>query len=68
MLATGEGPNTAPVSAAGKIFVAVMAFVPVETVIGALLFIFGPFLSPVAREGVEMVEQEVEEGEMGKDS
>jgi H+/gluconate symporter-like permease len=60
MLATGEGPNTAPVTAAGKIFVGVMAFVSVGTVVGALLFIFGPLFSQLAKEGVEIVE-EVEE-------
>ena len=60
MLATGEGPNTAPVTAAGKIFIGVMAFVSVGTVIGALLFIFGPLFSQLAKEGIEMVE-EVEE-------
>lgn len=60
MLATGEGPNTAPVTAAGKIFVGVMAFVSVGTVVGALLFIFGPLFSQFAKEGLEIVE-EVEE-------
>ena len=60
MLATGEGPNTAPVTSAGKIFVGVMAFVSVGTVISALLFIFGPLFSQIAREGVELVEEEVE--------
>ncbi|HUI86059.1 MAG TPA: hypothetical protein VLY21_02755 [Nitrososphaerales archaeon] len=57
MLATGEGPNTAPVTAAGKVFVGVMAFVSVGAVIGSLLFIFGPFFSQVAREGVEIIEE-----------
>jgi len=60
MLATGEGPNTAPVTAAGKVFVGVMAFVSVGTVLGALLFIFGPLFSQLAKEGLEIVE-EVEE-------
>ncbi len=60
MLATGEGPNTAPVTTAGKIFTGVMAFVSVGTVIGALLFIFGPLLGGVAKESAEIVEDEIE--------
>ena len=57
MLATGEGPNVAPVTALGKVFVGVMAFISVGTVIGALLFIFGPLFSQLAHEGVELVEE-----------
>jgi len=59
MLVTGEGPNTAPVTAAGKIFVGIMAFISVGTVISALLFIFGPLFSQLAREGFDFVEEEV---------
>ena len=57
MLATGEGPNTAPVTAAGKVFVGVKAFVSVGTVVGSLIFIFGPLFTRIAREGIEIVEE-----------
>ncbi len=69
-IATGQGPppNLAPASDFGKVFASVLAFVSVGTVITALLFIFGPFLGRVFREGEEKLEElgrEVEELEKG---
>jgi hypothetical protein len=60
MLATGEGPNFTPASAGGKVFVGLMAFVSVGTVITSLLFLFGPFLGSVFRSGLERIEEEAE--------
>jgi predicted membrane protein len=57
MLATGEGPNTAPTAALGNVFVGLMAFIFIGTVVTALLFIFGPFFAVVAKEGLEKVEE-----------
>lgn len=59
MIATGQGPppNLAPSSAVGKVFTSVLAFVSVGTVVAALVFLFGPFLSRVIKAGVEKVEE-----------
>lgn len=64
-IATGQGPpsNLQPVSALGKIFSSLLAFVSVGTVITALLFLFGPFLGRVLKAGEERlgeVEKEFE--------
>lgn len=59
MLATAQGPPTAPASDLGKIFASIMAFISVGTVVAALGFIFGPFFGTLWRMGVERVEEEV---------
>ena len=64
-IATGQGPpgDLQPVSALGKVFSSVLAFVSVGTVITALLFLFGPFLGRLLKAGEERlgeVEKEVE--------
>jgi hypothetical protein len=43
MLATTQGPLNEPATAAGKLFVSVMAFVSVGSVLAALASLFGPF-------------------------
>jgi hypothetical protein len=63
MLATGEGPSYAPATAAGKVFVAVMAFVSIGTVVTALVFVFGPFFGALFRSGIERVEKEAKKVE-----
>jgi voltage-gated potassium channel len=70
-IATGQGPpgNLQPDSPLGKVFSSVLAFVSVGTVITALLFIFGPFLGRVLREGEERLEElgrDVKELEKGQ--
>lgn len=65
-LATGQGPpgTLAINDDAGKIFSSILAFVSVGTVITALLFLFGPFLGRLLREGegrLEKIEKEIEE-------
>jgi voltage-gated potassium channel len=69
-IATGQGPpsNLQPDSPLGKVFSSVLAFISVGTVITALLFLFGPFLGRVLREGEEKLEEigkEVKELEKG---
>ncbi len=58
MLATAEGPATTPVTAVGKIFASVIAFVSVGAVIFALAYIFGPFIAKVAGLGEKKLEKE----------
>jgi hypothetical protein len=58
MVATGQGPSSPPATAAGKIFVSVMAFVSTGTVITSLVFVFGPFFGALLRESIEKVEEE----------
>ena len=69
-IATGQGPpaNLPVDDALGKVVSSLLAFVSVGTVITALLFIFGPFLGAVVREGEEKLEElgrEVEKKERG---
>jgi ABC-type phosphate transport system permease subunit len=58
-IATGQGPppNISPDSDLGKVVASLLAFVSVGTVITALLFLFGPFLGTVLREGEERMEE-----------
>lgn len=63
-LATGQGPpgNLVVNDTPGKIFSSILAFVSVGTVITALLFLFGPFLGRLLREGegrLEKIEKEL---------
>lgn len=58
MLATSQGPATAPVTATGKIFASIMAFVSVGSVVAALGFLFGPFFGRLWRVGIEHLEEE----------
>ncbi len=51
MLATAEGPNIMPQTFIGKIFVSIMAFVSVGSVIFALAYIFGPTMNKFIRIG-----------------
>ena len=60
MLATAQGPAEVPVTAAGKIFAALMAFLSVGAVVAALGFIFGPLFGAVWHIGVEKIEEEEE--------
>jgi hypothetical protein len=47
MLATTQGPLRVPTTPAGKVFVAIMAFVSVGSVVAALASLFGPFWAKV---------------------
>ncbi len=58
MLATGQGPPFPLTTAAGKLFASLMAFVSVGSVITGLVFILGPLLGRLWREGIEWAEEE----------
>ena len=60
MIATAQGPATAPVTAWGKMFTALIAFVSVGAGLASLGFVFGPFLGTLLHVGVEKVEEELE--------
>ncbi len=60
MVATAQGPPSAPTTFWSKIFAAVMAFVSIGTLITAIGTIFGPFLGYVAHKGVHFAEKELE--------
>jgi len=57
MIATAQGPSQAPVTPAGKIFTALMAFISVGTVVAAIGFLFGPFLGQLWRIGHDRWEE-----------
>lgn len=65
MLATAEGPAVTPVTALGKIFASVIAFVSVGSVIFALGFLFGPFFGKLLR--MEERKLKRDEKEISKD-
>jgi hypothetical protein len=58
MLATGQGPPFALTTAAGKLFASVMAFVSIGSVITGVVFILGPLLGRLWREGIDWAEEE----------
>jgi H+/gluconate symporter-like permease len=66
MTATAEGPPTAPPNAASQIFIAIMAFVSIGTLLTAVGTIFGPFLGYLFHKGVHYAEREIEEREERK--
>jgi hypothetical protein len=59
MIATGQGPIYTPVTSAGMVFVSVMAFVSVGTVVAALGFLFGPFFGQLWHIGRRKLEEEI---------
>ena len=59
MIATAQGTATVPVTPAGKLFTALIAFVSVGSVVAALGFLFGPFFGKLWRVGVDRMEDEV---------
>ena len=61
MIATAQGPISTPVTAAGKLFTAVMAFVSVGSVVATLGFLFGPFLGALWKVGHDRFEEELQE-------
>lgn len=48
MLATTEGLPRPPATAAGKVFVSIMAFVSVASVVATLVSLFGPLWAEIA--------------------
>lgn len=62
MIATAQGPSVAPVTVAGKLFAALMAYVSVGSVVAALGFFFGPFFGQLWHLGVKWLEDEAHGG------
>lgn len=62
MIATGQGPvgSLVPVTAQGKLFTAVIAFISVGSVVAAFGFLFGPFFGRLWRIGVIKLEEEIQ--------
>ena len=60
MVATAQGPPNAPPNFWAKIFVAIMAFVSIGTLITSIGVIFGPFLGYLFHKGVTYAEKEEE--------
>ncbi len=61
MIATGQGPPPAlnVSTATGKIFVSLMAFLSVGSMVASFGFLFGPFLGKLWRIGVFKFEKEL---------
>ena len=61
MIATGQGPvpSVFPVTAPGKIFTCLYAFISVGSMVASLGFLFGPFLGKLFRIGVMKLEEEL---------
>ena len=68
MIATAQGPTIAPVTALGKIFASLMAFISVGAVVAALGFLFGPFFGKLCKIGFEKLEQELHLIDKNKDN
>ena len=66
MVATAQGPPNAPPNFWSKIFVAIMAFVSIGTLITAIGVIFGPFLGYVFHKGMTFAQLEIEKEKMKK--
>ena len=58
MIATAEGPPGAPPNDATSIFISIMAFISIGTLITAVGTIFGPFLGFLFHKGVMFAEKE----------
>ena len=66
MIATAQGPPNAPPNFWSKIFVAIMAFVSIGTLITSIGVIFGPFLGYLFHKGVLYAEKEEEKFRAGR--
>ena len=66
MIATAQGPPNAPPNFWSKIFVAIMAFISIGTLITAIGTIFGPFLGYLFHKGTRFAEKELETKEERK--
>jgi ABC-type phosphate/phosphonate transport system permease subunit len=69
MVATAQGPPNAPPNFWSKIFIALMAFVSIGTLITAIGTLFGPFLGYLFHKGAHYaIEQEVKLGQEKKET
>ena len=60
MVATGQGPPTNVSGAYAEIFVSIMAFISVGTLITSIGVIFGPFFGYLLHKGIRFSEREIE--------
>jgi H+/gluconate symporter-like permease len=60
MVATGQGPPTNVTGNYAEIFVSIMAFISVGTLITSIGVIFGPFFGYLFHKGVKFSEREIE--------
>jgi ABC-type phosphate/phosphonate transport system permease subunit len=58
MVATAQGPPNSPPNFWSKIFIAIMAFVSIGTLITAIGTLFGPFLGYLLHKGVRYAEKQ----------
>ena len=58
MIATAQGATVVPVTVAGKLFAALMAYISVGSVVASLGFFFGPFFGQLWHLGVKWLEEE----------
>jgi len=69
MVATAQGPPNAPPNFWSKIFISIMAFVSIGTLITAIGTLFGPFLGYLFHKGAHLaVEEEAKLGQEKKES
>lgn len=66
MIATAEGPPNAPPNPSAKIFISLMAFVSIGTLVTAIGTIFGPYLGYLLHKGIRFAEKEIEKIEKEK--
>jgi Gpi18-like mannosyltransferase len=57
MVATAEGPPNAPPNFWSKVFISVMAFVSIGTLISSIGILFGPFLGYAFHKGAHFAEE-----------
>jgi hypothetical protein len=60
MVATAQGPPIAPPTFWSKIFISIMAFISIGTLIAAIGTLFGPFLGYVFHKGMTYAQLEIE--------
>jgi hypothetical protein len=63
MVATAEGPPNSPPTFWSKLFIAIMAYVSIGTLITAVGILFGPFLGYAWHKGIVYAEKEREKAE-----
>lgn len=61
MTATAEGPPNSPPNFWSKLFIAIMAFVSIGTLITSIGVIFGPFLGYLFHKGAHFAERELQQ-------
>ena len=68
MVATAEGPPNSPPTFWSKVFIAIMAYVSIGTLITSIGILFGPFLGYAWHKGIHYAEMELEKSGRMKES